>query len=166
MKETVLMITAIAGVESCSANLARALGSTVEVATTRKAGLALLRRNEYSIVIVDDSMAESDPAAAELLWKNAGLAVPLQINFAISGPARLVREVRAALARREQERSLAMKAAASTMESEMRSAVTGLLLQSQLALAEPGVREPLAAKLRMMAELAGNLRAQLERTQA
>jgi hypothetical protein len=166
VSQPILMITAISGADNCAANLARQFGTTVEIAGTRKAGLSLLRRNEYSIVVVDDSMAESDPAGAELLWKHAGLAVPLQINFAISGPARVVREVRAALHRREQEQGLAMRAAANSIECELKSTVTGLLLQSQLALAEPAIAAPLAAKLRLMVELAGSLRGQLDRARA
>jgi len=105
-----------------------------------------------------------NPDGAELLWKHAGLAVPLQINFAISGSARLAREVRAAIARREQEQSLAMRAAASTIESELKSTVTGLLLQSQLALADPQVSPQLTFKLKMMVDLAGTRRQRLERT--
>jgi hypothetical protein len=100
---------------------------------------------------------------AELLWKHSGLAVPLQINFALLGCARLGREVKAALARREQEQSLAMRAATSIIENELKSTVTGLLLQSELALAEPAVPPHLATKLKMMVELAGTLRRQLER---
>jgi hypothetical protein len=99
-----------------------------------------------------------------LLWKNAGLAIPLQINFAISGTNRLIREVRAALQRREHEQALAMRAATSAIENELRDTVTGLLLHSQLALAEPILSAPLTAKLQIVAELAANLRTRLERT--
>ena len=165
MSQTVLMITAIAGAESCAATLARQLKLPVEIAHNRKTGLSALRRREYSIVIVDDSIAEADPDGAELLWKHAGLAVPLQINFAISGCARIGREVGAALQRREQEQALAMRAAASSFQSELKSTVTGLLLQSQLALDEPSVPPQLASKLKMMVELAGSLRRQLEQPQ-
>jgi hypothetical protein len=157
------MVTSIAGAENCAASLARQLGFAVEIAASRKAGLAALRRHEYSCVIVDDTIAEADPDGAELLWKHSGLAVPLQINFAIAGSARLAREVRAALARREQEQALAMRAAASSMESELKSTITGLLLQSQLALADPQATPQLTVKLKMMVELAGTLRARLER---
>jgi hypothetical protein len=40
-------------------------------------------------VVVDETMAECDPAAAEAIWERSGLAIPLQINFALSGAARL-----------------------------------------------------------------------------
>lgn len=163
LHRAVLMITAIAGAESCAASLAAMLGVPVEIASSRKTGLAALRRRDYATVIVDESIATADPAGADLLWKHSGLAVPLQINFALLGCARLCREVRAALGRREQEQSLAMRAATSSLENELKGTVTGLLLQSELALAEPSAPPQLTAKLKLMVELAGTLRRQLER---
>lgn len=159
--QSLLMITSIPGAENCAAALAAQLAFPVEIAGSRKDGLARLRRHEYSIVVVDDAIAESDPEGAELLWKHAGLAVPVQINFAISGTARLVREVRAALARREQEQALAMRAASVAVESELRDTVTGLILQSQLALAEPALSPQLSAKLKTVVDLAGSLKHRL-----
>ncbi len=161
----ILLISSMTGAENCAANLAHQLGFTVDVATDRKEGIAKLRKRSYALVVVDDSIAEGDIRGAELLWRYTGLAVPLQINFALSGTARLARDVRAALSRREQEQALAMRAAASALESQLKSTVTGLLLQSQLALAEPAVTAPVATKLRMVIELAGSLRQQLERAQ-
>lgn len=159
--QSMLMITSILGAENCAAALANQLGFSVETSSNRKEGMARLRRREYTIVVVDDAIAESDPDGAELLWKHAGLAIPLQINFAISGTARLVREVRAVLARREHEQLLAMRAAAVAVESELRDTVTGLLLHSQLALNEPSLSPELLAKLKTVAELAGSLQLRL-----
>ncbi len=166
MSQPILMITALAGAENCATAMSRQLGSAVELVASRKAALAALRRTQYAVVVVDDSLAEADPEGTELIWKHAELAVPLQVNFAISGTPRVVREVRSALVRREQEQSLAMRAAATTIENELKSTVTGLLLQSQLALAEPSVSPTLQEKLKLMVELAGNLRNQLARPQA
>ncbi len=163
MSQRVLIVSSIEQAEACAETLARNLGLTVEMTATRKSALLALRRREYSIVIVDDGVVEADPAGADLLWKNAGLAVPLQINFAICGSARLERETRAALARRAQEHALALRAAAGRLESELKSTVTGLLLQSQLALAEPAITPKLTEKLEMVAELAKTLRHVLER---
>jgi len=112
-------------------------------------------------VVVDETMTECDPAAAEAIWEHAGLAIPLQVNFALSGAARLTREIRAALHRREREQTLAHRAAAAAIESELKTTVAGLLLHSQLALSGGEVPSPLAEKLRVVADLAGNLRRQL-----
>jgi hypothetical protein len=133
----------------------------VEVAEGRKAALAALRRREFAAVVVDETMAECDPSAAEAIWEHAGLAIPVQINFALSGAARLTREIRAALHRREREQLLARRAATAAIENELKTTVAGLLLQSQLALSGSEVSSPLADRLRMMAELAGTLRQQL-----
>jgi signal transduction histidine kinase len=106
-------------------------------------------------------MAECDPSAAETVWDRAGLAIPLQINFAIAGAARLIREIRAALHRREREQMLARRAAAAAIESELKTTVAGLLLHSQLALSGSEASSPIAERLRMVADLAGSLRQQL-----
>jgi hypothetical protein len=78
----------------------------------------------------------------------------------------LAREVQAAIGRREHQQVVAMRAAASQLENDLKTTVTGLLLQSQLALAEPQLTEKLTGKLELVAELAGSLRRRLERTQA
>ena len=165
MSQPILMITAFEGCEQCSAELSRQLGLVVETASSRKVALIALRHTEYCLVIVDDSLVEADPAGAELIWKLCGLAVPMQVNYAISGVSRLARDIRAALSRRDQEKSLAMRAAASAIENELRSTVAGLLLHSQLALAEPATSPALTRKLKIVVELAGNLREQLTRPQ-
>jgi CheY-like chemotaxis protein len=156
------MTTAIDIAESCAAEIAKQMNVVVDIAASRKSALTLLGRREYSIVIVDHTLAEADPEGADLIWKHSGLAIPLQINFVISNATRVIRDMRAALGRRQQEQTLAMRAAAAAIDSELKDAVTGFLLQSQLALAEPSIPPQLVEKLQRMAELAGNLRQRLE----
>ncbi len=158
---SILMVTGIEGARNCAAVVGAQLGMEVEVAEGRKAALAALRLREFSAVVMDETMAECDPAAAEAIWDRAGLAIPLQINFALSGAARLIREIRAALHRREREQMMARRAAAAAIETELKTTVAGLLLHSQLALSGTEVSSPMADKLRVVAELAGSLRQQL-----
>jgi hypothetical protein len=158
---SILMVTGIEGARNCAAVVGTQLGMEVEVAEGRKTALAALRREEFDAVVVDETMAECDPAAAEAIWERAGLAIPLQINFALSGAPRLIREIRAALHRREREQNLARRAATVAIETELKTTVAGLLLHSQLALSGPGVPAPVADKLRMVADLADSLREQL-----
>ncbi len=162
---SILMVTGIEGARNCAAVVAAQLGMEVEVAEGRKAALAALRRREFLAVAVDETMAECDPAAAEAVWERAGLAIPLQINFALSGAARLIREIRSALRRREREQMLARRAATAAIETELKSTLAGLLLHSQLALTGAGMPPPVAERLRMVADLAGNLRQQLNSSQ-
>jgi hypothetical protein len=157
----ILMVTGIEGARNCAAVVGAQLGMEVEVAEGRKAALSALRRREFAAVVMDETMAECDPAAAESVWERAGLAIPLQINFALSGSARLTREIRAGLHRREREQALARRAAAAAIETELKSTVAGLLLHSQLALSDSDATSPMAEKLRVVADLAGSLRRQL-----
>jgi hypothetical protein len=158
---SILIVTGFEGARNCATVVGAQLSMEVEVAEGRKAALAALRRREFSAIVVDETMAECDPAGAEAVWERAGLAIPLQINFALAGSARLVREIRAALHRREREQSLARKAATAAIETELKTTVAGLLLHSQLALNGNEIPSPIADKLRMVADLAGSLRQQL-----
>jgi hypothetical protein len=158
---SILWVTGIEGARNCAAVVEAQLGLEVEVASGRKAALHALRSKEYEAVVIDETLAECDPAAAERICEEAGLAIPLQINFALSGAARLTREIRAALRRRERERALARRAATAAIEAELKSTVAGLLLQSQLALSGDEVPGPTASRLRTMADLAASLRQQL-----
>ena len=157
---SILLVTGMEGARNCAAALEVQLDMEVEVAEGRRAGLAALRKREFAAVVMDETMAECDPAAAEAIWERAGLAIPVQINFALSGAARVSREIRAALHRREREQALARRAAAAAIETELKTTVAGLLLHSQLALSGE-VPAAVADKLRVVACLASDLRQQL-----
>jgi hypothetical protein len=158
---SILMVTGVEGARNCAVLVGAQLKMEVEVAEGRKGALAALRMREYKAIVVDETLAECDPQAAEAIWENSGLAIPLQINFALSGAERLVREIRAALHRREREQTLARRAAAAAIETELKTTVAGLLLHSQLALNGSELSSPMAEKLRVVADLAGSLRQQL-----
>jgi len=132
----VLIVTGMEGAENCATILAKLLGMECEAAQGRKAAIAALKRSEYAALVVDEGIIDVDSAGAELIWEHAGVAIPLQLNFALSGAQRLAREIRMALNRGERERALAREAAAAAIDSELKSTVAGLLLHSQLALAD------------------------------
>ena len=158
---SILLVTGIEGARNCAAVVGAQLGMEVEVAEGRRDALAALRKREFLAPVIDETLAECDPAAADRICEQAGLAIPLQINFALSGAARLIREVRSALHRREREQAVARRAAAAAIEAELKSTVAGLLLHSQLALSGSEIPAPVADRLRVVADLAGSLRQQL-----
>lgn len=158
---SILIVTGIDGAHNCGAAVSTQLGMDVEVAENRRVALTMLKRREFLAVVVDETIVECDSAAAEAIWAQSGLAIPLQINFALSGAMRLVREIKAALHRREREQTLASRAAAAAIETELKSTVAGLLLHSELALKGSNVPPAVADRLRVVAELAGTLRQQL-----
>lgn len=155
MTNDVLMITKIEGALLFAAAMEQELGSHVEVAAGRKEALAALRRSEYGVVMVEGNLVDTDPEWADLVWEGAGPAVPVQINFAISGPPRLSREAKSALHRRERQVCIARRQAVSALEKDLRNTVTGMLLQSQLALREPCIPEAMEARLRLLVQMAG-----------
>jgi hypothetical protein len=157
----ILFVTGIEGARNCADVVAKLLNMEVVVAEGRKSAVALLRKSEFAAVVVDETVALCDPAAAEAIWERSGLAIPLQINFAVSGAARLIREIKAALHRREREQELARRAAAAAVETEVKNTLAGLLLQSELALSSSDAASPVAERLKLVATLAGELRNQL-----
>lgn len=157
----ILIVTGMEGAENCAATLAKSLGLQCDAAQGRKAAISALRRSEYAVIVVDEALIDTDATGAEQIWEHAGQAIPLQVNFALSGAQRLAREIRMALNRGERERALAREAAAAAIDNELKSTVAGLLLHSQLALADRGIPAPVAEKLRVVADLAGSLREQL-----
>jgi hypothetical protein len=161
---SILIVTGIEGARNCAALVKAQLGIEVDVAEGRKSALASLRQKEFTVVVVDENLAECDPAVADAIWERSGLAIPLQINFARFGAARLIREIRAALHRREREQAVARRAATEEIEFAMKETVSGLWLHSQLALSERGLPVPATERLRVVADLAGALRQQLNET--
>jgi hypothetical protein len=161
-----LIVTAMDGIESQAAELAGRLHVTVEIASSRAAALRLLSRRGYAMVVVDQILADSDPEGCDLIWKNAGMAIPLQINFALAGSARLEREMRGALVRREREQHLAAAAATAALDDELKNAITGFLLESQLALEEENIPPHVESRLRTLAGMADQLRERLVPTVA
>jgi CheY-like chemotaxis protein len=158
---SILLVTGIEGARNCADQVQKQLGMVVEVAAGRREALACLRKGEFLALVIDETLAECDPVAADRICEQAGLAIPLQINLAVSGAARLIREIRSALHRREREQTVARRAAAAAIEAELKSTVAGLLLHSQLALSGTEVPTPVADRLRVVADLAGSLRQQL-----
>jgi hypothetical protein len=160
----ILIVSGMEGVENCAAALGKSLELECHAAQGRKAALSALKRVEYAVVVMDEGIVNSDPAGAEMIWESAGLAIPVQVSFALFGAQRLTREIRMALQRRDRERALAREAAAAAIGVELKSTVAGLILHSQLALQERGIPAPVTEKLRVVAELADTLREQLSPT--
>ena len=158
---SVLMVTSMEGAQNCAEAMAAQLGMPVEVADGRRAALALLRKRAFVAVVMDETLAACDPSSADAIWVRAGLAIPIQINFAVSGATRLIREIRAALHRRDREQTLAHQAVTAAVEAELKTTLAGLLLHSQLALTGQEVPAPIADRLRLVVDLAGSLRQKL-----
>src|SRR4051794_12966027 len=157
----ILIISAAKNAVDCVAQVEKNTGQRVRLAQSIPAGNAMLRDAEFSAVVVDQAFVDLNPISTDVLWKNTGTAIPVFVNFAICGAERLVRDVRAALSRRETERVLAAKAAEAILRSELNGAVTGILLSSELALAQPALPVAVMSKLQSVHELALQMKSRL-----
>ena len=144
-----LLITGCKKNKECAEALTRATRYPVDIAESIQRALTHVHKREYVALVVDQWIAENDPDRWESLLKDAGMALPIYIKLAITGKERLVREVQHALKKQEQARMLAMKWAESSLRSELREAITGVLLASELALKSEEL--PTSAAIKMLA---------------
>jgi len=158
----VLLVTTSPRVGECAAAVEKATGESVLTASGFRRALRLLRQQEFDAIVVDQCLPDDESEAGELLPALSGAAVLIFMNLAISGTDRVVRDVRAALHRRDQEQRVAMQTAERMLSSEIKDALTGILLTSQLALSEPALPPAAEAKLRSVCELAEQMRLRLE----
>ncbi len=159
MSTTILLIAPESAATHVATALQMQLDAEVQVVPNRRSAIASLRRNEYALIVLEESLTTSDPDAVEQLYKAAAGALLIEVNFVLSNADRIVRQVRSALTRRAQDRAQARAAATASLTNELASALAGLLLESQLALREAGpAQQP---KLRHVVELASGLRDRL-----
>lgn len=158
-----LLISATPGSHACAAAIEEATQTRTKVCgdLTRAANLA--RSGEYAAIIFDQ--ATLDPGIPEDILRNAGLAVPVFINSALMATGRITAEVRAALARVERERKLAIRQAEALLRNDLKDEITGILIAAQLALASPDNPVFVEEKVRDIAHLADRMRGHVETIQ-
>jgi hypothetical protein len=152
----ILVIAAEPAAAAVAAALRLELNAHVETAANRRAGQAALRGREFNFVILDQSLVLSESDAADLLYESASSALLLEFNFALCSAGRIVRHMRAAIARRAVDRARDRAAAAAALNGELNATLAGLLLQSELVLREAPPN--LVPKVQQLVELAANLR--------
>jgi len=158
----ILLVTTSERASECAQALNEATGEGVAVAESLPQAAALSRAEDYRAVVVDQYLLENEPRETLTTFERLGTAILVQVNLAITGMERLVREVRAAVQRRQREEVRARQAALAKLHSELNGTITALLLSSELALGTPDLRPAAAEKLQLIHELVKRLRQQLE----
>jgi signal transduction histidine kinase len=158
----ILLVSPIDRANECARALQENIGEEVVVAENLRRAAALLRSNSYLAVVLDQHLLETEPDEIDTVMQHLGTAIPVQVNLAISGLDRLVREVRAAVERRKREEAAARRAAVGALHSELSGPLTALLLECELALKVPGLPAPAAEKLHSAHQLLNKIRAQLD----
>src|SRR5208282_2123259 len=124
----ILLVTPSERARECAAALQQATGEEVMIAESLARATTRLRAECYLAVVLDQYLLESEPDEAGTTIDHLGTAIPVQVNLAISGMERLVREVRAAVQRRKREEAKARQAAIRRLHSELNGTTTALLL--------------------------------------
>jgi len=158
----ILVVTPVAKVQECAAAIQDATQEGVQIAPSLRQALALLRTQEYSAVLLDQTFEETEPDDSEMALERIGTAIPVHMNFAISKMDRVVREVRAALRRRKKEATLARQGAQQALRNELKGPVTALLLSCEMTLQVPNLPETASAKMQAVYDLAQQVRSKLD----
>jgi len=157
----ILLVTPNLRAKESAGALREATGEEVIVAEDLRRAAELLRKGSYEAVVLDQFLLETDPDETEIVMQHLGTAIPLQVNLAISGMDRLVREVRSGVQRRRREEAAAREAATQALHSELNGTITALLLSCEMALSTPGMPVAAVEKLESAHKLVQGLRAQL-----
>src|SRR5207248_4191518 len=147
--------------KECARAIEHAMQEAVQLASSLHEGVELLRSGEFSAVVVDQWITEAEPEPTSVLFDHLGMAVPVFVNFGISGVERILRELRAALSRRGLETALARHSARQALRDELKDDVTALLLSCGVALEESGLAENSRTRLSKIEELAKHIRSKL-----
>src|SRR5207248_6945413 len=157
----ILIIWNSAKAKECARSIEHAMQEPVQIASSLHDGVDCLRSVEYSAVIVDQWVTEAEPEPTSVLFDHLGPAVPVFVNFGISGVERILRELRAALSRRGREMVLARHVARQGLRDELKDDVTALLLSCDVGLQESDRGEVSAERLRKIREIANQIKTKL-----
>lgn len=157
----IIIASSAANARECAIALEKQTGERSAFSNSLRECAHKLQSQEFSAVVLDQVLVDSSPGSMDLMWKHAGGAIVVAVNFAINGSDRVVREVKAALRRRERERAKAQSAVETRLRNELTGAVTGILLSSELALKQPELPAMVVSKLRSVHELAMQMKERL-----
>lgn len=158
----ILLVTPSERAGLCTNALIQATGEEVVVAESLARATTLLRAHSYCVVVLDQNLLEPDPREADALLCHSDTAIPIEINLAICGADRLVRDVRRAVQRREREERSAHRAAVSKLYTQLNSTITAALLSIESAMQSDELPQPAFEKISSSYELLRTLRRQLE----
>ena len=160
----ILLISPHAAVRECAALLSQNFGEATDAVESLDQATSRLRAQEYSTVIFDQALVESEPNDTDASLQHLGTAIPVFINFGISNVTRVLKEVRSAMMRRRRDERSARESAEQTLRAELKGIVTAMLLSCELALQDSPSAEAQLDRIHSLHELAMQLRTRLSIT--
>jgi hypothetical protein len=154
----ILLITSLSNAHKCASALQESADEATVVASNAAEAIAQLQAQEFSAVVIDQLLLDSEPDGSEVIFKHLGGAVPVYVNFALAGLDRIRRELRSALNRRSREVLVARGEAEQALRHELNDKVTALLLSCEMALRVPDLPALAETKIRVVDDLAKEMR--------
>ena len=114
------------------------LAADVTVTETQARCIDALRRDSFDLILLEESALDLDPQGAEALYEALGASAAIEVNFGIMRADRVALAAGSALRRRQLDLQRAQAAAYSALQHQLTASVSGLLLESQLALRQAG----------------------------
>lgn len=158
----ILLISPYQNAPTCAAQIERATRDEVKIVNNTRLALAALRTGNFDLVVADENLIESAPGSWDSLIQRMGSAAPLIIDLACLRPEKVVKLVQASRKRRDFDYELARQRARFELESELKSDVTGLLIQSELVLKSEGLSATNTERIKAVLEAARRLRSRLQ----
>ena len=119
--------------------ISEALQMPVSVAATFADALSAVSLAPYRAVILDEGLADLDPASADQFLARCTDELPIFVKLAITGIPRCLQQVQLAMQRFDREQQIAVASAKHAVRSQVRDALTSILICGQLALKTPGM---------------------------
>ena len=158
----ILLITPYQNAPDCAAQIERATRDEVKTVNNTRLALSALRTGNFDLVVADENLIESAPGSWDTVIQRMGSASPLVIDLACLRPEKVATLVLASRKRRDFDYEMARQRARFELESELKNDVTGLLIQSELALKSEGLSFTTCERMRAVLETARRLRSRLQ----
>jgi len=158
----ILLVTNSSRAREYAAAIERGTGHQAQLASGVTQALSKMRVADYDLLLIDQSLLEADGRALDTLLNHCATAMPVYVNLALHSSERITREVQVALRRTQEERLVAERTAGKLLRNELRGEVTGILLNSELALRHSGLAPEIAEKILSVRQLAEKMRSRLE----
>jgi hypothetical protein len=161
LQSMILLIWASERAQDCARAIETMFQQPVKVVPTLQRASKALQAEEFSAVLVDQWITEAEPGQADYLIHHLGGAIPVFVNFGISGIERILRELRAAFHRRGRETVLAQQNARILLWNSLKDDVTALLLCCGVILDDPALDRGVAVRVKTIEAVANRIKEKL-----
>jgi hypothetical protein len=162
MQDIILIVTPSASGPQCAELISKALNQKSKLVTSIRQAIASVRSAEYRVIVMDEDLFEVNPTAAAGVAELAEGAITVFLNFGIANSDRVIREVKAALRRRERDEATARHSATLQLQGELSNDLTGILVSAQTAMSTPDLPPPVQSRLSNLYEIARKLQLRLQ----